>query len=446
MSGLQKVQVFSLGLPPDGTPKGRRRYRVKWRIDGRDRTRSLPTRAQADRLRSQLQVAVVNGERFDVHTGLPESWSTIEGVTWWGWSREWLALKWPQWSGHSRRSAVESLVALTPHMVTSRAGRQPEDLGAWLRDVGFLPEAPDHAWLARWSVPLADINAGLLERVLTAATTKRDGTSMAAAVVRRHRTTLGAVLRSALRRGLIEANPLDQVEWRAPERDMAVDVATVPSLADVVEIVDHVAGLSSSGARYAALYASVGMAGLRPSEAIGMQCTDLELPSEGWGLARLRGAMTSPGRRYSAGGDVHEMKGLKQRPRDATRDVPLPPQLVERLQSHIERWAPGDGVVFTNGADRPATAANYGPVWTRARRELWPEGHPLATTTVYDLRHAAATMMLRAGVPPAEVARRLGHSVDILMRVYAGVLTDERDRSNALIEVEINRQLTAPAV
>lgn len=43
-------------------------------------------------------------------------------------------------------------------------------------------------------------------------------------------------------------------------------------------------------------------------------------------------------------------------------------------------------------------------------------------------------MMLRANVPPAEVARRLGHSVDILMRVYAGVFDDERLRSNKLIE------------
>jgi hypothetical protein len=43
-------------------------------------------------------------------------------------------------------------------------------------------------------------------------------------------------------------------------------------------------------------------------------------------------------------------------------------------------------------------------------------------------------MMLRAAVPPAEVARRLGHSVDVLMRVYAGVFDDERDRSNQLID------------
>ncbi len=48
--------------------------------------------------------------------------------------------------------------------------------------------------------------------------------------------------------------------------------------------------------------------------------------------------------------------------------------------------------------------------------------------------------MLRSGVMPSEVARRLGHSVDVLMRVYAGVFQDERDRSNVLIEAEMAAQ------
>ena len=55
-------------------------------------------------------------------------------------------------------------------------------------------------------------------------------------------------------------------------------------------------------------------------------------------------------------------------------------------------------------------------------------------------RHTAATTMLRSGVMPSEVARRLGHSVDVLMRVYAGVFQDERDRSNVLIEAEMAAQ------
>jgi hypothetical protein len=43
-------------------------------------------------------------------------------------------------------------------------------------------------------------------------------------------------------------------------------------------------------------------------------------------------------------------------------------------------------------------------------------------------------MMLRAKVPPGEVARRLDHSVDVLLHVYAGVFNDDCDRANALLD------------
>ena len=48
--------------------------------------------------------------------------------------------------------------------------------------------------------------------------------------------------------------------------------------------------------------------------------------------------------------------------------------------------------------------------------------------------------MIRAGVPLPEVARRLGHSVEILLRVYAGVFENERKLSNEAIEREFARQ------
>lgn len=37
----------------------------------------------------------------------------------------------------------------------------------------------------------------------------------------------------------------------------------------------------------------------------------------------------------------------------------------------------------------------------------------------YDLRHAAVSLWLVKGVPAAEVAARAGHSVDVLLKVYA---------------------------
>ncbi len=441
----QKVQVFALGRPRPGVEKAQRRYYVKWRVDGRDRTRSFKTRVEADRFRSGLLNAVQDGQRFDTASGEPTTWLEHSGApTWWGWSQDWLALKWPQWSGHSRRSAVETLALLTPLLVRDGAPKQPAGVADWLRQTGYRPGSPPEgapaAWLDRWSIALHEIEPPLIESVLAAACSKSDGGATVPAVSRRRRGTFGAVLRAAVRRGLLTTNPMDRVEWRAPVGTTAIDVATVPAPSDILAIVDQVAALPSSGARYAALFATVGIAGMRPSEAIGLQVHDLELPARGWGLASLRGAVTSPGTRYTGDGVVTEAKGLKHRAADATREVPLSPVLVRLLRAHLTRFEPVDGRVFSNANGRPPTSTNYGPVWLRARAELWPAGHPLTSATVYDLRHAAATMMLRAAVPPAEVARRLGHSVDVLMRVYAGVFDDERDRSNQLIDKAMRRK------
>jgi hypothetical protein len=158
----QKVQVFALGQPAKNTPKGKRRYYVRWRVEGRDRMRSFKTKAEAEHVRSLLQQAVREQRRFDIETGMPEEWASTKH-TWWTWSREWLALKWPGWSGNSRRTGVESLVAIAPHMVTARAPRPTDQIAPWLREAGFnLREQVDESdpaakWLERDSIPLDQI-------------------------------------------------------------------------------------------------------------------------------------------------------------------------------------------------------------------------------------------------------------------------------------------------
>ncbi|MDE0805288.1 MAG: hypothetical protein OSA99_18455, partial [Acidimicrobiales bacterium] len=266
----QRVQVFSLGTPPKGTATAKRRYRVKWRIDGRDRTRSFKTRAEADRFRRLLLDAVESGEHFDDTTGEPASWSSTS-LTWFQWSQEWIALKWPQWAGTTRRTGLETLVSITPRMVRGGAPDPPTEVADWLRSDGYVPGsdgwATPPAWLTRWSLPLDQITPRILEQVLVEVTTRQDGKPMAASIARRRKNTLGAVLRAAVRRDLLDRNPMDRVEWRTPTRDMTIDVATVPSMPDVLALGDHVTALeSAAAARYGALFACVGLAGLRPSE------------------------------------------------------------------------------------------------------------------------------------------------------------------------------------
>ena len=59
--------------------------------------------------------------------------------------------------------------------------------------------------------------------------------------------------------------------------------------------------------------------------------------------------------------------------------------------------------------------------WKLAREEaLAPEevASPLARRP-YDLRHACLSTWLNAGVPATQVAAWAGHSVNVLLRVYA---------------------------
>jgi integrase len=57
---------------------------------------------------------------------------------------------------------------------------------------------------------------------------------------------------------------------------------------------------------------------------------------------------------------------------------------------------------------------------------------PLAARP-YDLRHACASLGPNSGVPATEVAERLGHSVDVLLKVYAKCIDGQRDLINKRI-------------
>jgi integrase len=52
----------------------------------------------------------------------------------------------------------------------------------------------------------------------------------------------------------------------------------------------------------------------------------------------------------------------------------------------------------------------------------------------YDLRHAGVSTWLNAGVPATQVAEWAGHSVAVLLRVYARCITGQQDEAKRRIE------------
>ena len=80
----------------------------------------------------------------------------------------------------------------------------------------------------------------------------------------------------------------------------------------------------------------------------------------------------------------------------------------------------------------PATVRK---VWDRARRAALDNREydsPIARRP-YDLRHACLSTWLNAGVSPQRVAERAGHSVDVLLRIYAKCVAGEDEVANRRI-------------
>ncbi|CAM2923392.1 integrase [Saccharomonospora xinjiangensis] len=92
---------------------------------------------------------------------------------------------------------------------------------------------------------------------------------------------------------------------------------------------------------------------------------------------------------------------------------------------HIEIYGYGpDGQLFRGERGGPVPMITYTRVWRAARRLALAEEAqrtPLARRP-YDLRHAAVSTWLSGGVDPATVAEWAGHSLSVLMEIYAACL------------------------
>jgi len=133
------------------------------------------------------------------------------------------------------------------------------------------------------------------------------------------------------------------------------------------------------------------------------------------------------GKRYTDSGELHDNKGLKHRPDAEVRPV-------EILRWHMDEFGiVQDGRLFRQPNGGVVGSSTYAQVWRAAREiALTPDQviSPLAGRP-YDLRHAAVYVWLNApGVPALTFARRAGHSVDVLLRVYANCIDGDEEIAN----------------
>ncbi len=91
-----------------------------------------------------------------------------------------------------------------------------------------------------------------------------------------------------------------------------------------------------------------------------------------------------------------------------------------------------DGQLFSSERGNVIAASSYSRVWKQARElALVPQqGASVLAFRPYDLRHAGVSQWLNSGVPAPEVAARAGHSVDVLLKIYAKCVDGQEQEMN----------------
>lgn len=168
------------------------------------------------------------------------------------------------------------------------------------------------------------------------------GAPAAAETVRRKRALLFNVLAYAVELG---ENPVTLVKWKLPKVTKEVDRRVVVNPQQAAELLGAVYR-RARGRRLVALFACMHFGGLRPAEAVALRRPDCTLPDTGWGSLILEKSRPTVGKRWTGTGEVHDNRGLKNRPANETRVVPIPPPLVRILLAHIEEFGTAkDGAV-----------------------------------------------------------------------------------------------------
>jgi integrase len=459
-----QVRVWDIGKR---TIRGKLWYRVRWSVEGAARPfeELFAKKALGNSFRSELVKAANDGQPFDTETGRPMAEVRARNaVTWYSHVREYMKAKWPRLAAKSRRGTVEALTDVTLALIAK--GRRGRPDAAVLREALYRyalnplrweDDIPEHhaaalGWLEQSSALVTELEtAATVRRILDGLCTRQDGKPAAASTIRRKRAIFYNAVGYAVELGHLDSNPIDRIQWTAPEVGSAVDRRVVANPAQVAALLDGVESLGNRADRVRAFFGCLYYAGTRPSEAADLRHPDCELPGRcldcdidlpdvtaapsgpcqhskieyGWGRITLAGTAPRSGSAWTDDGKPHERRGLKHRARNDTRPVAAPPQLVALLHHHITEYGTApDGRLFRGLHGGPLSESVYDRWWKLARSAVLTPAQvasPLAKRP-YDLRHAAASLWLNAGVPATEVARRLGHSVAVLLRVYANCI------------------------
>ncbi len=460
------------------TGRNARPYRLRWVVAGEVFGDTFTTSALAESRRSELWQSMRKGEAFHLESGLPESEvravkavaetkAAPEPARWFEFSREYAEARWRTSAAKTRESLADSFAAVSLAMVERGEGVPPDkDLRLAVR-WAMVPEHCDeqppvdlrsaYEWLCTSDLPVSALeDPKVFREVQYRLGYRLDGKPSAGDTVRRRRRALNTALEYAVDAGHLTSNPLQRSRGKRAGANDVVDRRVLVNAVQGRQLLAAVSYIGSyhrnRGRRLVAFYAVMLYAALRPAEVVGLRRSDCDLPEPPpyvlslvkgfqqpppkWGMLTLRETRPVSGKQWTDSGERHDRRGLKAREAKTDRPVPIPPVLVAILRAHLAEFGTAkDGRVFGNERGGLVGTSTYWRVWEEARPYGLPPDRadsPLAGRP-YDLRHTCITRWLNAGVPIAEVARRVGNSPEVIHRRYHGCIDGHEAMANEKI-------------
>jgi integrase len=242
--------------------------------------------------------------------------------------------------------------------------------------------------------------------------------------VRYTHTILSAALKPGVKKGIIRADILDEVQLPKKE-SKEMKALSIDEARRFIE--------ACKGSKYESLFILALDTGMRPEEYLALRWSDVELDM---GLVTIR--RTLCWRRRGRKSRLQITSGMEEswyftegKTKNARRTIPLANHTIHCLRRDYPIGGDPNEMIFKSATGTPIISDNFSqryfkPVLKKAK---------LPNIRLYDLRHTMATLLLVAGVNPKIVSERLGHgSVVLTLDIYSHIIPGLQEMATKRLE------------
>ena len=248
---------------------------------------------------------------------------------------------------------------------------------------------------------------------------------LSSATVSHVRATVSAILKTAMRKGMIEKNPVSNTTPPKPEykKKLFLDAGQCKQLLDILEEHDN--------KQLCVMITVLLFTGMRSGELLGLQWKDIDVDKStiviNKTLIRL----------------VGEYRLSEPKTKSSERILSVQPEVTDILKEH-KIWQDERKAIFGASWKQPEQVFTKesgdfydGVTLNQQFKKILPR-NGLPDLHIHDLRHATASLLINSGLPVKMVAEHLGHrSTQTTENVYAHVFAESRARTAEAIRIAL---------